>query len=111
MSSGIRGSVAPYAAESRDESSMKQTLKASGRFPEVGQNHTDFVNKKLEKVRKGNEGNQVRNWRMAQDDRLTAMLEQEKAVSQLQAGRRGPLIGEGGRVRAAQRAAEQVYAP
>ena len=46
---------------------------------------------------------------MAQDDRLTARLDEERQISELTTGRRQSLIGEGGRVRAAQRAADQVF--
>ena len=110
MPGGIYGARQPYAGPPRDEAVMKRNLKGSGLFPELGKDHMSWMNEKLEKARRGQEANQVRTWRMAEEDRVTAQLDQEKAVSELRAGRRATLIGEGGRVRAAQRAAEQVYA-
>ena len=47
---------------------------------------------------------------MAQEDLLTARLDEERQIQQLTQGRRPQLIGEAGRARAAQRAAEQVFA-
>ncbi len=110
MPGGIYGARQAFAGTQRDVSQMKRNLKGSGLFPELGKNHTDWLNNKIEKARKGQEASQVRTWRMAQEDRVTAQLDQEKAVSELRAGRRATLIGESGRARAAQRAAEEVYA-
>ena len=66
------------------------------------------MHKKLEQIKCGNEGNIGRTHRMAQEDLLTARLDEERQISELTTARRPGLIGEGGRVRAAQRAAEQV---
>ena len=109
MPGGIYGARQIFAGTQRDESQMKRNLKGSGLFPELGKNHTDWMNDKIEKARKGQEASQVRTWRMAQEDRVTAQLDQEKAVSELRTGRRATLIGESGRARASQRAAEQVF--
>ena len=67
------------------------------------------MHKQLQTIQRGNEGNIARAHRMAQEDRLTARLYEERQISELTTARRPGLIGEGGRVRAAQRAAEQVF--
>ena len=67
------------------------------------------MHKKLEQIKRGNEGNIARAHRMAQEDALTSRLNEERQLSELTTARRPGLIGEGGRVRAAQRAAEQVF--
>ena len=68
------------------------------------------MHKKQLLIQKGNEWNIARDMRMAQDARLTARLDEEKQIQNLTTGRRPQLIGEAGRARAAQRAAEQVFA-
>ena len=88
---------------------MKANLKRSELFPDSGPTSTAWMHKKLEQVKRGNEGNIARAYRMAQDDRLTARLDEERQISELTTARRQSLIGEGGRVRAAQRAADQVF--
>ncbi len=74
MPGGIYGARQPYAGPPRDEAGMKRNLKGSGLFPELGKDHTSWMNEKLEKARRGQEANQVRTWRMAQEDRVTAQL-------------------------------------
>ena len=88
---------------------MKANLKKSGIFPDSGPTSTAWMHKKLEQIKRGNEGNIARTYRTAQEDRLTARLDEERQISELTTARRPGLIGEGGRVRAAQRAAEQVF--
>ena len=88
---------------------MKANLKRSERFPDTGPTSTAWMHKKLELIKRGNEGNIARTHRMAQEDLLTARLDEERQISELTRGRRPGLIGEGGRARAAQRAAEQVF--
>ena len=66
------------------------------------------MHKKLEQIKRGNEGNTARTHRMAQEDLLTARLDEERQISELTTARRPGLIGEGGRVRAAQRAAQRA---
>ena len=88
---------------------MKANLKRSELFPDSGPTSTAWMHRKLEMIKRGNEGNIARAPRMAQENLLTARLDEEKQISQLTRGRRPGLIGEGGRVRAAQRAAEQVF--
>ena len=102
------GSKTPYA-QPRNESGMKQSLKASGDFPKSGPTSTAWLHKKLAAIHRGNEGNIARGWRMPQEYLLTARLNEEKQISQLTTSRRPSLIGEAGRARAAQRAAEEVY--
>ena len=88
---------------------MRANLKRSELFPDSGPTSTAWVHKKLEQIKRGNEGGIIRTHRMAQEDLLTARLDEERQLSELTTGRRPGLIGEGGRVRAAQRAAEQVF--
>ena len=102
------GSKAPYA-KARNEAGMKQNLKTSGDFPKSGPTSTAWLHKKLAAIHRGNEGNIARGWRMAQEDLLTARLHEEKQISELTTNRHPSLIGEAGRARAAQRAAEEVY--
>ena len=102
------GSRAPFAAP-RDERKMKAYLKNSGLFPDSGPTSTARMHKKLEQIKRGNEGGIARTYRMAQEDLLTARLNEERQIAELTTARRPSLIGEGGRVRAAQRAAEQVF--
>ena len=88
---------------------MKANLKNSGLFPESGPTSTAWMHKKLEQIKRGNEGSIARSYRMAQEDLLTARLDEERQISELTTARRPGLIGEGGKARAAQRAAEQVF--
>ena len=102
------GSRAPFA-KPRNEQRMKANLKSSGLYPRSGPASTAWMHKKLELIKRGNEGNLARTYRMAQEDALTARLNEERQLSELTTVRRPGLIGEGGRVRAGQRAAEQVF--
>ena len=95
----------------RNERGMKADLKNSGLFPDSGPTSTAFMHKKPEQIKHGNQGGIARTHRMAQEDLLTARLDEERQISELTTARRPGLIGEGGRVRAAQRAAEQVSTP
>jgi hypothetical protein len=104
------GSRAAFA-KPRDERRMKANLKNSELFPDSGPTSTAWMHKKLEQIKRGNEGGIARTYRMAQEDLLTARLDEERQLAELTRGRRPGLIGEGGRARAAQRAAEQVFNP
>ena len=88
---------------------MKANLEGSGLFPDTGPTSTAWMHKKLELIKHGGEGNFARAYRMAQEDLMTARLDEERQISELTTARRPGLIGAGGRVRAAQRAAEQVF--
>ena len=61
-------------------------------------------------IHKGNQGNLARDYRMAQENLLTARLDEQKQIFQLTTNRRASLIGEAARARGAQQAAAQVYA-
>ena len=102
------GSRAPYATPRR-EAVMKQNLQKSGDFPESGPTSVEWLHKKLVKIQRVNEGNIGRDHRLAQENLLTARLDEEKQISELTTNRRASLIGEAARAKAAQRAAEQVY--
>ena len=102
------GSRAAFA-KPRNEQRMKANLKSSGLFPDSRPTSTAWMHKKLEQIKRGNEGNIARAHRMAQEDALTSRLNEERQLSELTTGRRPGLIGEGGRARAAQRAAAQVF--
>ena len=102
------GSRAPYA-DPRNEREMRDALKNSGRFPTEGPTSTAWLNSKLSLAQRGEEWNVARAWRMAQEDLVTARLDEEKQIQDLMTNRRPSLIGEGARVRNAQRVAEQAY--
>ena len=104
------GSRQPYAATPRNELAMRQGVRRDEKFANPSPNSVDWAHRKLAKIQKGNEGNFARSYRMAQEDLLTARLDEERQIQQLTQGRRPQLIGEAGRARAAHRAAEQVFA-
>ena len=101
------GSRAPYA-KARNEPAMKTNLKQPGDFPDSGQTSTAWMHTKLQAIQRGNEWNVARTARIAQENRVSARLNEERQLSELTTGRRENLQGEGGRVRAMQRAAEQA---
>ena len=103
------GSRAEYA-KTRDEPQMKNEIVASGDFPKSGPTSTAWLHKKQMEIVKGNTGNLARDYRLAQENLLTARLDEEKQISQLTTGRRASLIGEAARARNAQRASDQIYA-
>ena len=103
------GSRAEYA-KPRNEPQMKKTHLASGDFPKSGPTSTAWVNKKQMEIQKGNQGNLARDYRMAQENLLTARLDEEKQISELTTNRRASLIGEVSRARGAQQAAAQLLA-
>ena len=88
---------------------MRANLKGSGLFPDSGPTSTAWMRSKLELIKRGGEGNLARAHRMAQEDLVTARSDEERQIFELTTARRAGLIGEGGRARAAQRAAEQVF--
>ena len=102
------GSRAPYAPP-RNERAISSNLKRSGDFPEFGPNSTAFLNKKLAATQRGNQYNLAREYRLAQENLSNARSDEERQMSELTTARRQTLRGEGGRVRAGLRAAEQVY--
>ena len=102
------GSRAPFAAP-RDERRMKVNHKRSELFPDQGPSSAAWMHKKLELIKRGGEGNLARAYRMSQEESQKARLDEERQLSELTTARRPGLIGEGGRVRAAQRAADQVF--
>ena len=103
------GSRAAYA-KPRNEALLKQNHQKSGDFPRSGPTSTAWLHKKLVAIQRGNEGNIARDYRMSQENLLTMRLDEEKQISELTTNRRASLIGEAARAKAAQRAAEQVYA-
>ena len=103
------GSRAEYA-KTRDEPQMKKNHVASGDYPKSGPTSTAWLHKKQMEIVKGNTGNLARDYRIAQENLLTARLDEEKQISQLTTGRRASLIGEAARARNAQQAAAQIYA-
>ena len=103
------GSRAEYA-KPRDEQRMKKNHIASGDFPKSGPTSVAWLHKKQMEIVKGNQGNLARDYRLPQENLLTARFDGEKQISQLTTGRRASLIGEAARARGAQQAAAQVYA-
>ena len=106
MSSGF-GSRAPYA-KARNEKEMKKKLDRSEDFPQSGRTSVAWYHQKLQAIQKGNEWNIARAARLAEENRVTAMLNEEKQLANLAIGRRESLRGMTGKIRGAQRVAEQV---
>ena len=102
------GARAPYAPP-RNERAIRSNLNRSGDFPEFGARSTAFLNKKLVATQRGNQYNLAREYRQAQESLINARSDEERQLSDLTTARRQTLRGEGGRVRAGLRAAEQVY--
>ena len=88
---------------------MRSNIKQSGDFPDSGPTSTAWMHKKHLQIQRGNEWNIARDYRIAQENRITARLDEEKQISDLTTGRRPGLIGEAGKARAAQRAVAQVF--
>ena len=103
------GSRAPYA-EAPGEQTMRKNLKQNEDFAHWGPTSTAWMHKKQMHIQRAGEWNIARDMRKARKDRLTARLDEEKQISDLTTGRSPQLRGEAGRARAAQRAAEQVFA-
>ena len=103
------GSRQPYAATPRNEQAMRQGVRRDEKCIDPRPNSIDWTHKKLAKIQTGNEGNFARSYRMAQEDLIMSRLDEERQMQELTQGRRSQLIGEAGRARAAQRAAEQVF--
>ena len=103
------GSRQPYAATPRNEPAMRKGVRRDEKFTDPGPNSIDWTHRKLTEIQKGNEGNYARTYRMAQENQITARLDEERQVRELTQGRRPQLIGEAGKARAAQRAADQVF--
>ena len=92
------GSRAEYA-NPRNEQRMKRNIKASDNYPEDRPTSTAWLHKKQMEIIKGNSGNLARDYRIAQEDLLTARLDEEKQISGLTTGRRDSLIGEAARAK------------
>ena len=102
------GSRAPYATP-RNERAIRSNLNRSEDFPQFGPNRTTFLNKKLAAIQRGGQYNIAQEYRQAQENLSNARSDEERQMSELTTARRQTLRGEGGRVRAALRAADQVY--
>ena len=103
------GSIAPFAQQ-RNETRMKTNLTESGLFPDAGPTSTARMHRQLQLIQRGGEFDIARMRRMAQEDRLTARLDEERQIAELTTARHPGLNGEHGRVRAAQQAANLVFA-
>ena len=88
---------------------MRQGVRRDEKFIDPEPNSIDWTHKRLAKIQKGNEGNFARSYCMAQENQITARLDEERQVQALTQGRRPQHIGKAGRARAAQRAADQVF--
>ena len=103
------GSRQPYAATPRNEPAMRQVVRRDEKFIDPGPNSIDWTHKKLAKIQKGNESTFAGSYRMAQEELITSRLDEERQMQELTRGRRPQRIGEPGRARAAQRAADHVF--
>ena len=102
------GSRAPDAKQ-RNEQGIKSNPKQSGDFQGFGPNNTAFSHNKLAAIQRGNEYNLAREYRQAQENLVNTRSDEDRQITELTTARRSTLRGEGGRVRAGLRAAEQVY--
>ena len=89
---------------------MNKNITASGDYPKDRPTSTAWLHKKQMEIIKGNSGNLARDYRLAQENLLTARLDEEKQISELTTNRRASRIGEASRARGAQQAAAQVFA-
>ena len=105
----MAGSRASYA-QPRNEAAIKRKHASSADFPAPGPSSADWRHKKLIAIRERGAGDLVREYHKAQENLLTARLNEEKQIQELTTNRRAGLIGETARVRGAQRVAEQVFA-
>ena len=103
------GSRAPYAKR-RNEQAMRSIVKQNDDFPNWGPSSMQWMHQKQLLIQRGNGWDLAKYIRIGQENRLRARLNEEKQIAGLTAGRRASLIGEAGRTRAAQRAAEQLFA-
>ena len=67
-----------------------------------------WYHQQLQVVLRGNEWNVARAARIAQEGRANARADEERQLAELSAGRREGLRGITGKIRGAQRVAEQV---
>jgi hypothetical protein len=88
---------------------MQRKAKAAD-FPTStrGQEETPLF-KKMQKIGRGKELNQVRTRRQALDDRMNYEMQSDQMMSQMRAARIPGLRGQGSRMMGAERAASQVY--
>ena len=74
---------------------MRQGVRRDDKFVNPGPNSVGWTHKKPTKIPKGGEGYFARSYRMAQEDLLTARLDEERQIQELTQGRRPQLIIEG----------------
>ena len=71
---------------------MKRNQQQSGNFRKSGPTSTAWLHKKLVAIQRGNEGDIARDYRMAQENSLTARQDEEKQISELTTNRRASLF-------------------
>jgi hypothetical protein len=104
----MRGASAPYAEPREGLETMQRKAKAAA-FPTSTRGHEETLFKKLQKIGRGKELNQVRTRRQALDDRMNYEMQSDQMMSQMRAARIPGLRGAGSRMMGAERAANQVY--
>ena len=92
----------------RDEGRMKRHLRSTGLFPKAGKNHDKVLQEQLAKIQKSKELGALQARRVAEDNRIPNQIQQERLQSLLQSQRQPGLRGEMGRMRNANRMAEEV---
>ena len=103
----MRGASAPYAEPREGLESMRRKAKAD--FPTSTRGQEEVLHKKMQKIGRGKELNQVRTRRQALDDRMNYEMQSDQMMSQMRAARIPGLRGQGSRMMGAERAANQVY--
>ena len=103
----MRGASVPYAEPREGLETMQRKAKAD--FPTSTKSQEEVLHKKLQKVARGKEINQVRTRRQALDDRMNYEMQSDQMMSQMRAARIPGLRGQGSRMMGAERAASQVY--
>jgi hypothetical protein len=104
----MRGASAAYAEPREGLESMRRKAKAAD-FPTSTRGQEEVLYKKMQKIGRNKELNQVRTRRQALDDRMNYEMQSDQMMSQMRAARIPGLRGAGSRMMGAERAANQVY--
>ena len=104
----MRGASVPYAEPREGLESMRREAKAAD-FPTSTRGQEKTLFKKMQKIGRNKELNQVRTRRQALDDRMNYEMQSDQMMSELRAARVPGLRGAASRMMGAERAASQVY--
>ena len=104
----MRGASAPYTEPREGLESMRRKAKAAD-FPTSTRGQEETLFKKMQKIGRNKELNQVRTRRQALDDRMNYEMQSDQMMSQMRAARIPGLRGQGSRMMGAENTASQVY--